>query len=265
MGSALLSRFDLVFILLDKPDEDIDSMLSEHVMALHAGKTRLAASSSAPHQQMSAEELAAKNIYEMEKPLSERLRVAATDAFDPLPPPLLRKYIGYARKYVHPKISPAAAAILQEFYLDLRKNHQTTDSTPITTRQLESLIRLTEARARIELREEATEQDARDVIEIMKYSMIDTYSDDFGLLDFRRSQHGSGMSSRSQANRFIAVLQRLSKKNCNSLFTGQELRQIAKDAGIVVRDFEVFLASLNDQGYLLKKGPRVFQLQVTEY
>ena len=40
MGSALLSRFDLVFILLDKPDEEMDSMLSEHVMALHAGNDR---------------------------------------------------------------------------------------------------------------------------------------------------------------------------------------------------------------------------------
>jgi DNA helicase MCM8 len=40
MGSALLSRFDLVFILLDKPDEEMDMMLSEHVMALHAGKRR---------------------------------------------------------------------------------------------------------------------------------------------------------------------------------------------------------------------------------
>ncbi len=38
MGSALLSRFDLVFILLDKPDEEMDHMLSEHVMALHANK-----------------------------------------------------------------------------------------------------------------------------------------------------------------------------------------------------------------------------------
>ena len=38
MGSALLSRFDLVFILLDKPDEHLDSVLSEHVMALHANK-----------------------------------------------------------------------------------------------------------------------------------------------------------------------------------------------------------------------------------
>ena len=43
------------------------------------------------------------------------------------------------------------------------------DSTPITTRQLESLVRLTEARAKMELREEATQQDAQDIIEIMKY------------------------------------------------------------------------------------------------
>ncbi|XP_033102817.1 DNA helicase MCM8-like [Anneissia japonica] len=40
MGSALLSRFDLVFILVDKPDEQMDSMLSEHVMAMHAGRKR---------------------------------------------------------------------------------------------------------------------------------------------------------------------------------------------------------------------------------
>lgn len=86
----------------------------------------------------------------------------------------------------------------QAFYLELRKQHQTQDSTPITTRQLESLIRLTEARARLELREEATKEDANDVIEIMKYSMVDTYSDQYGGLDFRRSQHGSGMSGRSQ-------------------------------------------------------------------
>lgn len=36
MNSALLSRFDLVFILLDKPDEEHDYRLSEHVMSLHS-------------------------------------------------------------------------------------------------------------------------------------------------------------------------------------------------------------------------------------
>lgn len=46
------------------------------------------------------------------------------------------------------------------------------DSTPITTRQLESLIRLTESRARLELREVATKEDAEEVIEIMKYRLV---------------------------------------------------------------------------------------------
>jgi DNA replicative helicase MCM subunit Mcm2 (Cdc46/Mcm family) len=62
--------------------------------------------------------------------------------------------------------------VYQDFYITLRKQHQGLDSTPITTRQLESLIRLTEARARLELRETATKEDAEDVIEIMKYRQV---------------------------------------------------------------------------------------------
>lgn len=50
------------------------------------------------------------------------------------------------------------------------------------------------------MREEVTEEDAKEVVDIMKFSMIDTYIDEFGFLDFRRSQHGSGMSNRSQVS-----------------------------------------------------------------
>ena len=56
----------------------------------------------------------------------------------------------------------------------------------------------------MELREEATAQDAKDVVEIMKFSMCDTFSDQYGMLDFNRSQHGSGMSQRAQVS--IAAL-----------------------------------------------------------
>ena len=52
----------------------------------------------------------------------------------------------------------------------------------------------------MELREEATAQDAREVVEVMKFSMNDTFSDEYGLLDFDRSQHGSGMSQRAQVH-----------------------------------------------------------------
>ena len=125
--------------------------------------------------------------------------------------------------------------------------------------------RLTEARARVDLREECSQSDAEDVVEVMKYSMMDTYSDELGFLDFTRSQHGSGMSSRSQSKKFVAALQRVYEQTYNALFTAQELRQIAQQANVKVRDFEEFIASLNNQGFLLKKGPRVYQLQTAGY
>lgn len=53
-----------------------------------------------------------------------------------------------------------AAEILQKFYLKLRDHNMSGDGTPITARQLESLVRLAGARARVDLREEITEQDA---------------------------------------------------------------------------------------------------------
>lgn len=56
--------------------------------------------------------------------------------------------------------SPAADS-LQKFYLDLRKQSDSADGTPITARQLESLVRLAEARARVDLREEVTLEDAK--------------------------------------------------------------------------------------------------------
>lgn len=260
MGSALLSRFDLVFILLDTPNEDHDHLLSEHVMAMRAGKN--SAVSSAAVTRYSTQE-SSISILEVssEKPLSERLKLVPGESFDPIPHQLLRKYVGYARHYVHPSLSAEAAQVLQDFYLELRKQNQTADSTPITTRQLESLIRLTEARARVELREKATQSDAEDVVEIMKHSLADTYSDEFGRLDFDRSQLGSGMSNRSKVKKFVTALNRLAERTSKSTFELQELRQLAKDLQIQVVDFEGFIGALNEQGYLLKKGHRIYQLQ----
>lgn len=258
MGSALLSRFDLVFILLDTPNEDHDHLLSEHVMAMRTGR-RKACSSTLVTRASSQEHSVLQAT--SDRPLLERLKISTGENFDAIPHQLLRKYVGYARQYVHPNLSPEAAQVLQEFYLKLRKQNQGADSTPITTRQLESLIRLTEARSRLELREKSTKEDAEDVIEIMKYSMLGTYSDEFGKLDFERSQHGSGMSNLSQAKRFMSALNSIAERTYNNLFDLHQLRHIARELQIRVSDFESFIGSLNDQGYLLKKGSRVYQLQ----
>ena len=84
-----------------------------------------------------------------EKPsgtLSTRLTTTSGENLDILPRDLMKKYIAYARKYVHPKLNAEACQIIQEFYMELRTTHQRSDATPMTTRQLESLIRLTQAR-----------------------------------------------------------------------------------------------------------------------
>ena len=50
----------------------------------------------------------------------------------------------------------------------------------------------------MELREEATAEDAEEVVEILRHSLLDMYVDEFGKLDFMRSQNGSGTSSKNQ-------------------------------------------------------------------
>jgi DNA helicase MCM8 len=163
----LLSRFDLVFILLDSPDEDRDRFISEHVMAMFGMR------STERQRTRGGGVGAAADPYHARKDIPSSLigRMRERTVSDPLPPSLFRQYIAYARAHVHPELSEGAKRVLQEFYLTLRKgaHEQAADTTPITTRQLESLIRLSEARARAVMRTVVTEDDARDVIEISMF------------------------------------------------------------------------------------------------
>lgn len=142
MNSALLSRFDLVFILLDKADAQMDAHISEHIMKVHsgAGGARGARKWAAPGSQEGSQDTDEDNDIHS--------RIKIDGHFDPIPPSLLRKYVSYARKYCHPVLTPEAAGVLQGFYLDLREKYRSNESIPITTRQLESMIRLSEARAK---------------------------------------------------------------------------------------------------------------------
>ncbi|KAM3967699.1 DNA helicase MCM8 [Aphomia sociella] len=254
LNSALLSRFDLVFILLDQPDEKIDAMLSAHVLALHSGQKEKKTSKS-NHLNASFNTSQSDN----EVSLSKRLRLKPGENIDTLPIVLLRKYIAYARRYVHPKLSVEAANTLQNFYLDLRHEHQNgSDGTPITTRQLEACIRLSQARARVDLREEVTVQDATDVISLVKHSLMDTFSDEFGNIQLSRSINGSGASSRNKLKRFLDVLRRQTKQLGKDVFTRKELIQFHKAAGIP-GDANDLIEAMHIHSYLLLKGSNTYQ------
>ncbi|XVE61753.1 hypothetical protein DITRI_Ditri06bG0065200 [Diplodiscus trichospermus] len=266
MSAALLSRFDLVFILLDKPDELLDKRLSEHIMSLHAGYGENSPSLAAkkPRISKASQDVEGTGMRVKGGSLVSRLRLdPKKDAdFVPLPAVLLRKYIAYARTYVFPRMSKPAAEILQKFYLQLRDRSTSGDGTPITARQLESLVRLAEARARVELREEITAQDARDAVDIMKESLYDKYVDEHGLVDFGRS---GGMSQQKEAKRFLSALNKQSELQQKDCFSISEIYSLADRIGLRVPDIDTFVENLNSVGYLLKKGPKTYQVLSSSY
>jgi len=130
---TILSRFDLIFVLRDVPEKEADTKMTEHILDLH--------------------------------------RTGATPVEPPIPPDLFRKYISYA-KNMKPVLTKEALERLKDFYLAMRSASET-EGTPIaiTARQLESLVRVAEARARVALRKEVLAEDAETAIAIMKRSL----------------------------------------------------------------------------------------------
>jgi replicative DNA helicase Mcm len=130
---TILSRFDLIFVLRDVPNKESDSKMSAHILEIH------------------------------------RKGLSPVEA--PIPGDLLRKYVTYA-KSIRPALSSEAIQRINDFYLAMRGASEAEGSpVAITARQLESLVRVAEARARSALRKEVTAEDAEAAITIMKKSL----------------------------------------------------------------------------------------------
>ena len=266
----------------------MDRLLSTHVMALHGGKQQ---SSSGVNLLMDStlpeswRQSGAYAHWREEQPLSLRLRShVSTD--DPVPAHLLRKYIAYARHYAHPKLGREAADKLRDFYLRLRQNSATAEaSVPITSRQLESLVRLAEARARLELREKVTEQDALDAIEVFKETVFyDTLADAMGATGASPGGFGNGalgrfgfgqgacrsgkMSAAKTINAFVSLLEREASRRADAFFSTSQLKQVFEQSGLPLPQgfaFADFLDRMNSQNHILKKGPQQWKLQISSF
>ena len=130
---TILSRFDIIFVLRDVPNKDADAKMSQHILEIHQ-----------------------RGISPVEAPVDAEL---------------LRKYISYS-KTIQPELSNDALNRLREFYLAMRMASESEGSpVAITARQLESLVRVSEARARAALRKVVTGEDAEAAISIMKRSL----------------------------------------------------------------------------------------------
>ncbi|NVO65776.1 minichromosome maintenance protein MCM [Methanofollis tationis] len=151
MPPSLLSRFDLIFIMTDKPDSARDMAIADHILKAHSVGELIE-----KRKRMPMEGVTDEYIQRELKPV--------TPDIDPL---LFRKYIAYAKRNCFPTIQPAAREKLRDYYLSLRNLADTNKPVPVTARQLEALVRLGEASARVRLSPTIELEDADRVIKIV--------------------------------------------------------------------------------------------------
>ncbi len=151
MPPALLSRFDLIFALTDKPNREKDSALADFILKTHqAGEV---------HEHRRANPMGAYSLEDEERLMARVEPDLQADMF--------RKYVAYAKRHIMPVLSDEAMAHIKDYYVDFRNSSE--DSIPFTARQLEAFVRLAEASARVRLSQEATLEDAQRAIGIVEF------------------------------------------------------------------------------------------------
>lgn len=269
MARPILSRFDLVFILRDRADEEQDRMVSSNIMNLYRKSGNGTMSGPTTGCQTSQDILDQENETlpnstagqdeEQRLPLEKRL-TWVSGFNEPLPASLVRDYIAYAREYCKPKLTKEAAIVLKKYFMELRypSNVKTNryESIPITTRQLEALIRLAQARAKACLREFVLKEDALDVVELLKKSVEQVHTDEQGLVDRHRVGAG-GLSNRKMRLEFEKQLRTVvGRGEC----TYQDLVRLSSQFDCPYSMLEPLIDGMRSDGFLLKKPNGKFSI-----
>jgi len=177
ISPALLSRFDVIFVIRDLPNKKQDEAIATHV-------------------------------------LEEHKQGIIRDVVDPR---LLRKYVAYAKQKVKPVLSNEAISEIKDFYIRLRGQPGRADSEispiAITARQLEGIIRLSEAHARMRLSNEVKAEDARAAIELLKISLMQVgYDEETKSFDVDRITTGITASKRGKIIMVKEILSELENR-----------------------------------------------------
>ncbi|KAM0918113.1 hypothetical protein ACQ4PT_008770 [Festuca glaucescens] len=145
LSGPLLSRFDIVIVLLDRKNPDLDGIISSHILA----------------QSTKAEE---------KKTSDSGVKSTAAWGIEEWTLPFLRRYIHYVRHRFKPVLTKEAERVISGYY-QLQRSSGTQNAARTTVRMLESLIRLAQAHARLMFRNEVTELDAIAAILCIESSM----------------------------------------------------------------------------------------------
>lgn len=196
LAPPLISRFDIIWLLTDTPDENNDEKIAQHII-----KTRLQGSS----------ELL---VSEGKMPDPTRASVASKSAskrngkYATLPREVLRKYVAFAKRNFHPKLNDEARDKIVAYYVSTRKRGgEASDSVAISARSLEALSRLAEASARIRLTNVATLEDAERAIRLTETWRHELMGENFDMTDIESGKKGTVRNQEKFILDTVSVLQ----------------------------------------------------------
>jgi replicative DNA helicase Mcm len=219
---TLLARFDLKFALRDIPNPELDAKVADHIL---------------------------KSRHYGEEEISPAID---TD--------LLKKFVAYARKNCHPKLSREAGEALKEFFVSLREKITSEEApVPITLRQYEALIRLAEASAKVQLRDEVTKEDAIRAINLMKASLRQFgFEPETGKIDIDRAEGHITATQRSRIRIILDIIEELTASLGKNI-PKEEIIKRARSQGLDEFTTEKILNEMKNSGTLFEPKPNVYQ------
>ena len=165
----LLTRFDLIFIIRDVASVQRDERIARHILARHTNRG-----------------FTNRNVID---------------------PDMLTKYFAYAKRF-KPEMTAEAEEVILKYYLDMRKG-ETSETINATPRQLEGIIRLSTARARLLMKDSVEAEDAERAIYLLNRSLEEAgYDREAGRVDLM-VLHGKGSTQLNKLQLFMDILRSL--------------------------------------------------------
>ena len=211
----LLTRFDLIFVVRDIPSKEHDLKVAQHIISLHASH--------------------------------------ATISRSLIEPNLLTKYLAYA-KTSDPQLTTEAEQLLTDFYLKMR-HVDSPDMMTVTPRQLEGLVRLSTARARLLLKPRVDIEDAERAIFLMQYMLEQIGIDsDTGKLDMGILQ-GMPRKDSTKLQIFMQILKDLEGQPKSPVDEKILIEELVKSTKFNDEQAREYIAKMHTGGYIYESRP----------
>lgn len=228
---TLLSRFDVIFSIRDVPDQVRDRRLAGRILA--------------SHMEVETGVEAARSGSSSEAPFSAEF---------------LKKYVAYARRNVRPVLTSEALSTLEDYYVRVRRQGEEPNApVPITARQLEALVRLSEAAARARLSGTVSVEDAKRATQIMENFLRRVSMTEEGKLDIDLTQTGVSHSQRERFEIAQRVMRELQEEH-GGHFTVEQYHEAMGRANVPPPRADAILQTLRNQGEVIEARPNQLQL-----